>query len=103
MPRLLQDDERLSEDSTIFLLRTLLMLACEPGTLGAMSVGPSNIDPAFWVRVSPVAVLYRRLVKVTLKEAKLLPRVSTIGVAKKGACREHLGVWRAASASGASR
>lgn len=45
-----QDDERLSEDSTILLLRTLLKLACEPGILGAMSVGPSNIDPAFWVR-----------------------------------------------------
>lgn len=49
-----QEGLRLPEGSTILLLRTLMTLACEPGILGAMSVGPSNIDPVFWVRGSPV-------------------------------------------------
>lgn len=38
----------MSEGSTLLLLRTLMTLACEPGSLGAMSVGPSILDPFFW-------------------------------------------------------
>eukprot|EP00752_Nemacystus_decipiens_P007679 g6864.t2 len=44
----MQDGEPLSEESNFLLQRTLLKIACEPGILGAMSVGPSILDPVFW-------------------------------------------------------
>ncbi|CAM9793594.1 unnamed protein product [Ectocarpus sp. 12 AP-2014] len=43
-----QNGVRLDHDDNMLLMRTLLTLACEPGALGAMSVGPSILDPAFW-------------------------------------------------------
>ncbi|CAM9741762.1 unnamed protein product [Ectocarpus fasciculatus] len=43
-----QNEVRLEHDDNMLLMRTLLTLACEPGALGAMSVGPSILDPAFW-------------------------------------------------------
>eukprot|EP00752_Nemacystus_decipiens_P002661 g2489.t1 len=44
----MQDDVRLGDESNLLLMRTLLTIACEPGALGAMSVGPSILDPVFW-------------------------------------------------------
>ncbi|CAB1104331.1 unnamed protein product [Ectocarpus sp. CCAP 1310/34] len=43
-----QNGVRLEHDDNMLLMRTLLTLACEPGALGAMSVGPSILDPVFW-------------------------------------------------------
>ncbi|CAB1103907.1 TYR [Ectocarpus sp. CCAP 1310/34] len=43
-----QDGVRLEHDDNMLLMRTLLTLGCEPGALGAMSVGPSILDPVFW-------------------------------------------------------
>lgn len=40
-----QNEVRLEHDDNMLLMRTLLTLACEPGALGAMSVGPSILDP----------------------------------------------------------
>lgn len=37
------------EDSTIFLLRQLAKIGCEPGTVGAMCTGASPMDPMFFV------------------------------------------------------
>eukprot|EP00752_Nemacystus_decipiens_P002672 g2500.t1 len=44
----LQDGEPLGYDKNLLIMRTLLTIACEPGALGAMSVGPSILDPVFW-------------------------------------------------------
>lgn len=44
-----QDGERLDEDTTMLLLRQLMVVGCEPGWVGAMSTGASPLDPIFWV------------------------------------------------------
>lgn len=44
-----QDGQRMSEDETLLLLRTMMVIACEPGSVGAMSTGVSPSDPIFWV------------------------------------------------------
>eukprot|EP00752_Nemacystus_decipiens_P002673 g2501.t1 len=44
----MQNGEPLGYDENILIMRTLLTVACEPGALGAMSVGPSILDPVFW-------------------------------------------------------
>ncbi|CAN0296786.1 unnamed protein product [Pylaiella littoralis] len=45
----MQDGTRLDEDSTMLLLRQLMVIGCEPGKMGAMSTGASPLDPIFWV------------------------------------------------------
>eukprot|EP00903_Cladosiphon_okamuranus_P010576 g10001.t1 len=49
----MQDGQKLTQDQTVFLLRQLFIIACEPGTLGGMAVGPSPLDPLFMV-VHPI-------------------------------------------------
>lgn len=44
-----QDGERLSNEQTLLLLRVMMVIACEPGEVGAMSGGASPSDPIFWV------------------------------------------------------
>lgn len=53
MLQLPQDGKPLTQDQTIFLLRHLFKISCEPGTLGGMAVGPSPLDPLFTV-VHPI-------------------------------------------------
>ena len=48
-----QDGEPLPREQTLLLLRELFLIACEPGTLGGMTVGPSPLDPLFMV-VHPI-------------------------------------------------
>ena len=48
-----QDGKPLTQDQTVLLLRQLFLVACEPGTLGGMTVGPSPLDPLFMV-VHPI-------------------------------------------------
>eukprot|EP00752_Nemacystus_decipiens_P007682 g6866.t2 len=57
-----QDGEVLSDDQTILLLRTLMTIGCEPGSIGAMSVGPSNLDPIFW----PLHPLFEKATHILL-------------------------------------
>ncbi|CAM9966345.1 unnamed protein product [Scytosiphon promiscuus] len=45
----MQDGERLDDDSTMLLLRQMMVIGCEPGKVGAMSTGASPMDPIFWV------------------------------------------------------
>lgn len=44
-----QDGVRLDEDSTMLLLRSLMMIGCEPNKVGAMATGVAPLDPIFWV------------------------------------------------------
>lgn len=39
----------MDEESTFFLLRQTMVVACEPGTVGMMATGASSLDPIFWV------------------------------------------------------
>lgn len=47
--RLYQDGARLDEDSTMLLLRQMMVIGCEPRKVGAMSTGSAPLDPIFWV------------------------------------------------------
>lgn len=44
-----QDGVRMTDEQTLLLLRTMMSVACEPGSIGAMSGGASPADPIFWV------------------------------------------------------
>ncbi|CAM9782570.1 unnamed protein product [Ectocarpus sp. 12 AP-2014] len=44
-----QNGERLDDDATMFLLRQVVKLGCEPGAVGVMVGGVSPMDPLFWV------------------------------------------------------
>lgn len=45
----MQDDERLSDEESLLLMRYLIKLGCEPASVGYMSTGASPLDPIFWV------------------------------------------------------
>lgn len=44
-----KNGDRLDERSQYLLLRTLMVIGCEPGSVGQMSTGASPMDPIFWV------------------------------------------------------
>lgn len=44
-----KNGERMNQEDTIFLLRHLIKLGCQPGSVGQMSGGASPLDPLFWV------------------------------------------------------
>ncbi|CAN0323954.1 unnamed protein product [Pylaiella littoralis] len=45
----LKDGERMSDEEAIFLMRYMVKIGCEPGSVGYMSTGASPMDPIFWV------------------------------------------------------
>lgn len=58
-PSTSKDGEVLPPAQTMVLLRELLVVACTPGTMGGMAVGPSPLDPIFWmVRVIDEQVVF---------------------------------------------
>ncbi len=46
---LFQEGTRLDQDSTMLLLRQMMVIGCEPGKVGVMSTGAAPLDPIFWV------------------------------------------------------
>ncbi|CAB1114283.1 unnamed protein product [Ectocarpus sp. CCAP 1310/34] len=44
----MQEGERLDEESTMLLLRQMMVIGCQPGKVGAMSTGAAPLDPIFW-------------------------------------------------------
>lgn len=44
-----QNGIHLESGATLNLLRQLMVVACEPGALGAMTGGAAPTDPIFWV------------------------------------------------------
>eukprot|EP00903_Cladosiphon_okamuranus_P009855 g9365.t1 len=44
----LKDGERISDEETLLLMRYMVKIGCEPGSVGAMSTGSSPLDPIFW-------------------------------------------------------
>lgn len=44
-----QDGVRIDEDSTMLLLRQIMVIGCEPNKVGAMCTGSAPLDPIFWV------------------------------------------------------
>lgn len=44
-----KDGTRLPDEKTFLLLRTMMVIGCEPGEIGAMAGGASPSDPIFWV------------------------------------------------------
>eukprot|EP00903_Cladosiphon_okamuranus_P013048 g12172.t1 len=44
----LKDGERMGDEEALLLMRYLVKIGCEPGSVGAMSTGASPLDPIFW-------------------------------------------------------